>query len=386
MAELFTKQQIASMLNAASKEYLGESVVAQDDLSNVVDFGTALFSTRNAPYIFENLIAAMTEIDFREQVLDIEAPSLYYTGEQYGAIRAVIDFELADAVENPAWELEDGVSVDDQKVRLMKANTRYYDKHTTFRNYFTLLEKQLKPFFRSGNELQGALSGMMLYMQNSLRLQKGAAIKETVCALIASLVNENNSNRCRHLVTEYNAANGTSLTGGVSGTAINNKDFLRYFYKELGKARSRFRSATTTFNAGGRVRQTKDDDMRMLVLSDVFYSFDAYLEKGEGQFKDIYLPQGYDLVSFWQGSGTTWEETDKVISKIQLPDGSEVEVSVTGVAVLLMDKRACGVGAVESYARVAAPNAAGVYQNYHFFEDAQYWVNPDENAVVFLLN
>lgn len=97
--------QVYEILNTITNEILGDSIIVNEDLSNIVDIGRA-FADANS---LDNFVRALNDhigrVVFVDRVYAGRAPSVLMDGWEYGSILEKVRADLPDATENESWEL-----------------------------------------------------------------------------------------------------------------------------------------------------------------------------------------------------------------------------------------------------------------------------------------
>ena len=101
-------KQVAELVNASAKEFLGETAVLNEDLSNVVDYGTELFNNTDVDNYVKSLVDQIGKIIFVNRPYTGNTPSVLMDSWEFGSVLEKISGDLYDADENETWELEDG--------------------------------------------------------------------------------------------------------------------------------------------------------------------------------------------------------------------------------------------------------------------------------------
>ena len=126
-------EQVYQLVNTLTEEYLGDSAVVNEDLSNIVDIGSRTVSLDNLDRYVRSLIDQIGKIVFVNRPYSGATPSLYMDGWEYGAILEKVTYdELPEAEENLSWELEDGHSYDPNIFTAPKVSAKFFSKKTTF--------------------------------------------------------------------------------------------------------------------------------------------------------------------------------------------------------------------------------------------------------------
>jgi hypothetical protein len=125
----------------------------------------------------------------------------------------------------------------------------------------------------------------------------------------------------------------------------------------------------------------------LVLLSDFKRCADSYLMSETYHNEFVSLPLA-DSVPYWQGSGTDYgfDSISKIHMDIVDPtdDTKTVEVELSGVLGVLFDHWAGGI--TNDKRRVSqCYNAKAEFTNLFYKQDANYFVDLNENAVVFFI-
>ena len=105
-------KQIYNIMNTVTGEILGESAIVNEDLSNIVDIGTAIFNASAVDNYVKSLVNHIGRVIFVNRPYSGNVPSVLMDGWEYGSVLEKINAELPDATENESWELTGGTSYD----------------------------------------------------------------------------------------------------------------------------------------------------------------------------------------------------------------------------------------------------------------------------------
>lgn len=382
-------KQIYEIVNDVTKEVLGlEDPILTEDLSNVVDVGSAIFDANAFDNYVKSLINKVGRVRFVNRVYKGGAPSVLMDSWEYGSIMQKISSEMPEAVENESWLLVDGTSYDQNIFRKPKAITKFYNKRTTFEIDRSITERQVKESFSSADQLNAFISMLYNEVDKSLTVKTDALIMRTINNFIGETVynefpgitdySNSNSAKCVNLLKEYNTINGTSLT---PSTAIYNPEFIRYAVYKINIYETRISKISCNFNIGGQQRFTPKDYLHLVLHNDFKSAADIYLQSDT--FHDSYTKLPYaESVAYWQGSGNSYAFDDT--SAIDITTGSGNDISFSGILGVMFDREALGVTNFDR--RVTTHyNAKAEFTNYFYKQDAGYFNDMNENFVVFFI-
>ena len=379
--------QVHDFVNAALTESIGTESVLNEDLSNVVDMGTAVFNANAFDAFVKSLVNHIGRVVFVNRPYRGSAPSVLMDAWEYGSVVEKIASELPTAVENESWELEDGASYDPNVFHAPRAESKFFNKMTTFEVDRSITERQVKQSFSSATQLNAFVSMLFNEVEKSLTIANDNLIMRTINNMIVeTMYNSYNggaitgagNTRAINLLARYNSQYSESLT---AADAIINPEFIRYAVYQMGLVIDRLTRISTLFNVGGKARFTPRDMQHVVMLSEFRTAADVFLQSGT--FHDEYTKLvNAETIPFWQGSGTDY--TFASTGKIDAASAAGHSQTVTGVLGCVWDRDALGVMNFNS--RVTTQyNAKAEFTNYFYKRDARYFNDLNENFVVFFV-
>lgn len=371
-------KQVWQITNSAVQEVLGEEAVVNEDLSQIVDVGKAIFNANAFDAYVKSLINHIGKVIFVNRPYSGSAPSVLMDGWEYGSIMEKISSELPIAQENPSWELVDGRSYDPHVFNQPKASAKFFNKRTTFEIDRSITERQVKQSFSSAEQLNGFISMLLNETEKALTVRNDLLIMRTINNMILETANSGAPTRYVNLLAGYNQQFGATLS---PQEAITEPAFVRYAAFTISLFSDRLTRISTLFNDGGAQRFTPRDLQKLVYLSEFARAADVYLQSDV--FHDQYtaLNKG-ETVPYWQGSGTDYalSSTGKIMGTLA-SDGT-TQVTATGVLAVLFDRDALGVSNFDR--RVTTQwNAKAEFTNYFYKQDAGYFNDLNENFIVF---
>lgn len=377
--------QVYTLVNSATQETIGDSAVLLEDLSNVVDIGTAIFNANAFDKYVKKLVNHIGKVIFVNRAYAGRAPSVLMDAWEYGSVCEKITSEMPDAVENESWELQDGTSYDPNIFHSPNVEAKFFNKMVTFEIDRSITEKQVKQSFSSATQLNAFVSMLFNEVEKSMTVKNDALIMRTINNMTAETVYDAFSGsaitgvgntRAVNLLARYNAKFTKTLT---AAQAVTDPEFIRYASYMMSLYIKRLSTMSTLFNIGGKQRFTPSDLLHVVMLSEFASAADIYLQSDT--FHDDYTKlTNAELVPYWQGSGTDYEFSSTGLINVKTASGNTQEVS--GVLAVMFDRDALGVTNVNS--RVTTQwNAKAEFTNYFYKRDARYFNDQNENFVVF---
>lgn len=388
--------QIATFTNSVVQEILGDTVVISEDLSNIVDIGTAIFNASAFDAYVKSLINHIGKVIFVDRPYSGSAPSVLMDGWEYGSILEKISSEMPTAVENPSWNLTDGTSYDPFVFNQPKASAKFYNSRTTFEIDRSITEMQVKQSFSNAQQLNAFISMLQNETQKALTVRVDALVMRTICNMIVETVKNSYATTTQgalaggstvkavNLLYLYNQKFGTTLT---ANNAITTPEFIRFAALQIALYSDRLTRMSTLFNVGGMQRFTPRDLQHIVYLSEFVRAADVYLQADT--YHDLYtrIASG-ESVPYWQGSGTdySFKSTSNVIAipSSEVDADTPASINLPGVLAVIFDRDALGVTNFER--RVTTQyNAKAEFTNYFYKQDAGYFNDLNENFVVFFV-
>lgn len=384
--------QVYSILNTITSEMLGDSVIVNEDLSNVVDVGKAFENLDNG---YDNYVRKLNDhigrMVFVDRVYSGRAPSVMMDGWEFGSIMEKVRAALPEASENESWELENGASYDPNIFYKPSVSVKFFNKRITFEIPVSITEKQVKSSFSNATQLNAFYSMIQTSIANSMTVKLDSLIMRTINTAIAETLYDafpggvysgGSSLRAVNLLYLYNqkVGAGNAIT---AADAYTNADFLRFASYTIKNYIGYMHDMSTLFNVGGTEKFTPDDHMKIVMLNQFKNGAEVYLYDGLNQFKDdsIRFPQ-VDGVSYWQGSGTDLALTSVSAINVATPSGHTV--STSGILACIFDRDTLGVSNVDRRVTTNYNPKAEFWNEWHKY-DAGYFLDLDENFVVFFI-
>lgn len=380
-------KQIYDIVNGATQEILGESVLLKEDLSNIVDIGTEIFNASSVDNYVKTLVNHIGRVVFVNRKYSGRAPSVLMDSWEYGSVLQKITMELPEATEDESWELVDQSSYDPNVFTKPKVSTKFFNKRTTFEIPMSITEMQVKESFSNPEQLNGFVSMIYNAIDKSMTVKTDALVMRTINNMIAETVyseygaaniNSKSTVKAINLLYLYNQEYSKSLT---AAKALKDPDFIRYAAYIIGMTASRLGTISTLFNIGGKDRFTPSDMLHIVMLADFKKSADVFLQSTTFNEEYTKLPNA-EVVPYWQGSGTGYDFTDT--GKVYVKTASGHDETVTGVLTVMFDRDALGVTNFNRRVTTNYNPKAEFYNNW-YKADAGYFNDFNENFVVFFV-
>lgn len=383
--------QIHELVNAATTAILGESGVVEEDLSNLVDVGNAVFSASAVDNYVKKLVDHIGKVSFVSRVYSGAVPSVLMDSWEFGSVLEKISAEMPVATENDSWDLTDGATYSPDVFYKPSVSAKFFNSKVTFEIPLSFTERQVKSSFSSAAQMNGFLSMLTTAVENSMTVKLDSLIMRTVNHMIGEVIYDGlwdatavppaldtkaTSVRCVNLLKLFNTEFSQTLT---ASKCLTDEDFIRYSTYVMSLYTDRMARISTLFNVSGKERFTPKSDQHLVLLSDFAKASETFLLSKTFNAERLVLPN-HETVPYWQGSGEDYEFSD--ISAINVKTAAGNVVSMTGVLGVLFDRDALGVTNLDQRVTTNYNPKAEFYTNFYKL-DAGFFNDLDENFVVF---
>ena len=398
--------QLYTLINNVTKEILGDTAVVNEDLSNVVDIGKAVFDATSVDNYVKKLVNHIGKVIFQDRVYAGGVPSVLMDSWEFGSVLQKVSMQLPEATENESWNLVDGQEYKQDVFTAPKIEAKFYNSKVTFEIPMSFTELQVKESFSSREQLNGFVSMITTGVENSMTVKLDALIMrainnmtgETLVAGIGSgtagvktLDFTKTSGVAVNLLKLYNDQAAASDKVTVA-TALTNYNFIKFATYTLGIYADRMSKISKLFNVGKKERFTPADMRRCVLLSDFSKAAVTYLQ-ADIQSPDMVALPAHDAVPYWQGSGTNYALSSIGILDVKTASGETVKVPAEGAGAgkknaailgVMFDRDAVGVSNLDRRTTTAYNAKAEFYNNWYKM-DAGYYNDLNENFVVFFI-
>lgn len=380
-------KQVYEIANEATKQAIGESAVLEQDLSNVVDVGNKVLQANALDHYVKALVNKIGKTVFVDRPYTSKAPRVLRDGWEYGSILEKIRGDMPDAEINPAWELQDGASYDDNVFSAPSVEAKFFNKKQTFDIHRSIAEKQVTESFTSRESLNRFVSMIYDLVNNSMVVKTDSLVYLTICSMIADTLHDDipdanyaasSGVKAVNLLKLYNDATGA---GKTVANCLFDKDFLAFASMTISNYIDDLQNMSVLFNVGKTEKHTPAELLHVDLLGVFERACDTYLSANTFHDRLVALPR-HEIVTDWQGTGTSLSFADK--SRVNVKSGSGNAVNATGIIGVLFDHDALGVCNEDLRIRSHYVNN-GEFLNNWWKWDASHFADLNENFVVFFV-
>lgn len=397
-------EQIKTIVNTMTDEILGESNLVEEDLSNIVDIGKSIFDATSVDNYVKKLLDVIGRMVFVNERYRGNTIDVLFDSWEFGSVVEKISANLIDADDNESWSLTSGQTVNQDVFYQPTVNVSFFNHKVTFEIPCSFAEIQVKESFNSPEQLNSFFSMLQTVIENSMTVKLDALVMRTINNMIGQTLLADaaaftpvggtspdygtaSTLRAVNLLYLYNQQFGTSLKAEDSLTT---PAFIRYATYVMSLYVDRLQKMSTKFNIHGLERFTEKDNLRIVFLSELAAASKAYLESDTYNNNLVALPDGYDTVPYWQGSGASYAFDDISALHIDVADADplsvtgKAEIEISGVLGVMFSKYACGVNQFNRRTTTHY-NAKGEFFTNWAKVDCNYFNALDEDFVVFFI-
>lgn len=392
MGKINTVQQIFPLVKEAFAECIGETdLVLNEDLSNLVDFGKLITSTSvGVDNYVRSIIHTVGRFVFVDRQYTGGAPNVYRDAWEYGATKAKIRMEPPDPIADPAWNLQNGQSYDDQIFYAPEISEKLWDKSAVYMIPISFpWDETIKGSLNSAADMGRFISMIETQIRNTRRIQNDALIMRTINNFTAATLAQEyptaayaagSGVRAVNLLYKYNTIYG----GGLSKAgALNDPGFLRFCAGTMHNYIRYLGTMNRILNLEGTNKFTARDDLHVVLLRD----FDTAVEinmQSDTYHKELVEMPYHETVTAWQGIGTAFNFAD--LSKISVGTAEESPHNVTldYIVGVMFDRDALGI-CNESERITTYVNRSGDFYTNRYKYKSSYYNAYDEQFVVFFI-
>lgn len=388
--------QVATLINSITTEKLGTSAILEDNLSNVVDVGEQILNNLSYDAFCSALVDRITKVIFVDRKYTGAMATLRREDWEYGIKQKIYLTELPIAVDDETYQLSNGTSYDENKFTSSAVAAKFYQNTDAFRVDISIADKQVKTAFASAGELNSFISMVLNGVDTAIELRLEGLASSVVSTLIGNVIYDDIPDldlaktgvKAVNLLKLYNDQFDPNGNDPLKvDEALFTPEFIKFAVLIISQYQERLKRASKLFNCGGLVRHTPAAKQKLLLLANLKNAADVYLQSDTFNEQYTALP-GSETIAYWQGSGTDYgfDSVSKIHIDIKDPsDGTKtVEVEASGILGVLFDYDSAGIDCEEKTV-TEHRNAAAQFTNLFYHQSARYWIDLNENAVVFFI-
>lgn len=394
--------QAATVLNAIVQQATGQTsltaITTPGDFAAVAQ--TALLTGLDP--ILNTISQIWSRTIFSERAWTNPLRSLYWDLPRYGnAVRklspvagVMVDDDsykwpvAYDAGQTPPSG--NGQSVDHYTIHKQDVLQTNFFGTATYEQVYTIFKDQLECCFENASEFSRFMAMNLTERNNDKQSYEEGIARGLQANFIAGIIDENATGRIIHLLTEYNAATGLSLTATTVMQPGNFEGFIRWMYARIKTIVRMMGERSNLFqtNITGKtiLRHTTPDNMRIALWTPFMEMIESMVLSQT--FRDEYMKLPiWEGINYWQAIGTP-----DSISMTPVYTGTNGAIATASAVAqgdivgLIHDRDAIGYAITNPVAAVTPLNAKGLYWNEYYHARFKTISDNTEKAVVLLLD
>ena len=395
-------EQVSTVLTSIVQQATGQAVLTPTDTGSFTSVAqVALRADRDA--VLQAISNVLARTIFAIRPYSAKMTGLMMDTFRWGGMMRKLSIADSAWDDDPAydwpalWDTNqnppsgDGQAIDPWTIK--KPNilqTNFYGASVYF-DEMTIFEDQIETAFSGPEQLGSFLSLLMTNLSNRLELSNENLRRGLVANAIGAVIDENQTGRIIHLLTEYNTLTGLNLTATTVYQPANFPAFMKWVYSRVASIADLMTEMSLAFqtNITGKpvLRHTPYQDQRIYMYAPARHQIDARVLADT--FHDSYLRYAdVETVNYWQAIGTpdTINITPAYTSTsgvLVTPNSPVTQASVFGI---MFDRDAMGMTLLDQRVLSTPLNTKGLYRNLHVHCKQRIVFDNTEKIVVLLLD
>lgn len=395
-------EQVSTVLTSIVKQATGQTVLTPTDTGSFTSVAQmALRADRDSVMNAISNVLARTIFSIRPY--SAKMTGLMLDTFRWGAMMRKLSIADSDWADDPAYKWPalfdnsqnpptgDGQAIDPWTIKKPNVlQTNFYGASVYF-DEMTIFEDQLETAFTGPEQLGSFLSLLMTNLSNRLELSNEGIRRGLVANAIGAVVDENNTDRVVHLLTEYNTATGQTYTATSIYEPANFAPFMKWVYSRVAQISDLMTEMSTKFQTviTGKpvLRHTPYQDQRVYLYAPTRHDIDARVLADT--FHDSYLRYAdVESVNYWQSINTpdTINVTPAYTSTAGVLVTPGSAVSQSDIFGIMFDRDAMGMTLLDRRVLSTPLNTKGLYRNLHIHCKQRVIFDNTEKIVVLLLD
>lgn len=391
-----TFNQLATVLNSIVSQATGKATITPTNTGEFTSVANVALSTGYDP-LMTAISQVLSRTIFSIRPYTRKFGGLEVSEQQFGNVTRKLNIADKDFENDDRFALTDGESVDMFKVNKPSVlQTNFYGANI-YQKSLTIYRDQLDNAFQNADEFGRFITMIMTNASDLLEQARENMARATLANFIGGKL-EGDTDNVIHLLSEYNALTGLTLTATSVYQPENFKAFVQWAYSRIAAISSlmtersqKFHVNVTNWDGGGVdksiSRHTPYEYQKVYLYAPA--RFQMEMMALADTYHDGFLRLAYnETVNFWQSidSPDTINVTPTYMTNTGGLTTAEEAVNQSDVFGVIFDRDAAGYTLVNQWSSPTPFNARGGYTNIFWHETARYWNDFTENGVVLLLD
>lgn len=395
-------EQVSTVLTSIVKQATGQTLLTPTDTGSFVSVAqVALRADRDA--VMQAIGNVIGRTIFAVRPYSAKMTGLMMDTFRWGNVMRKLSIADKDWQDDPAYEWPalwdagqtppsgDGQSIDPWTIKKPDIlQTNFYGSSVYF-DEMTIFEDQLETAFQGPEQLASFLGLIMTNLSDRMEQSNEGLRRGLVANGIAAVIDEGQTDRVLHLLTEYNTATGQTYTAQQIYQPANFAPFMKWVYSRIAAVSALMTERSLKFQTiiatKPVMRHTPYQDQRVYMYAPARFDIDARVLADT--FHDNYLRYAdVETVNYWQSIDTpdsinitpAYTDTAGVLYSPSTP------VSQSDVFGVIFDRDCMGMTTLDNRVLSTPLNTKGLYRNLHIHSKRRVVQDLTEKCVVFLLD
>lgn len=387
-----TMNQIATIANEVCAQATGKKPLASVSSADFVTLGQ---TTLKCGYdVTLNAISqVLSRTIFSIRPYSRKFKGMQVTNTRFGNAMRKLNISDSDFENDSRYTLVNGQSVDQMRVKKPNVlQTNFYGANVVQFQSPTIFRDQLDQAFSNPEELGRFWTMQTQNTSDQIEQMHESLARSLVASVIAGKVAQGVD--VIHLLTEYNAETGLSLTKQTVMQPANFSPFMKWAYARVAEVSALLTERSLKFHTNivdkEIMRHTPYENQRIYTYAPKRFQMEAMVLADT--YHDNYLRYAdTETVNFWQSI----ENRDTIIQDvaylqtdgtIYVPTDGAEPTQIGDVFSVIMDEECAMYDVVNQWSAPTPFNAEGGYSNIWWHFTDRYLRDDTENAVVFLMD
>lgn len=380
--------QIATVLNDVREQITGQQAAAPVTEAEFVSVGTKVLKAG-----FDPVLGAITQVlartIFSNRPYQRRFAGIRKDSQEWGAITRKLAVSDKDFENDVRFDLIDGQSVDMFKVNKPIILQLNFYGQTVYEKSITIFRDQLNSAFQGSAQFGQFMAMVTQNVYDMLTQAEETLARLTIANFVLGKIAA--SNGVIHLLTEYNAQTGESLTATTVYAPENFPAFIKWMYARVETLSEMMTERTGLYQiqvTGNEImRHTPKDKQNLMLLTPFLKEMEARVLADT--FNESMLEyKSVEAVNFWQAAQEpeSMQGTPAYLGTDGTIEESDDPVTNNKVVGVIFDDEALGYTVMDEWAAATPFNAKGGYTN-QFWHNTKKWYNDfTEKGIVLCLD
>ena len=378
---------VYALLNDLHTQATGRAAIAPVNTSEFVSMATATLAAGTDP-VYNALMQTLGRTVFTVRPYTRKF-DIMMSNEQYGAIRRKISYpDQPLTAASDTFAPVDGTAPDQWVIKKDDVLETHYYGSAVYRDWISVFQEQLTVAFEGPEQLGAFVTGKMSQLSNKWEQWIEEMNRSTVANFIGAKVAKNNG--VIHLLTEYNALTGLSLTAQTVYQPDNLTDFFRWVRARINTLSRMMEERSGLFQvdvAGKTInRHTPASDQKIYLRADALDIIDAMVNTITYHDEPLAYAD-VEGVTYWQNINTP-DQIQVTPSSVDESGAvvTESAQTVSNLFGLIFDRDAIGANMYLYNIANTPLNPRSLYYNTWLNARIQYLNDLTEKGIILLLD